>query len=237
VALLTSGRAGLPAYHYAGRYHTLALPLRRCTLGGLSEVQVRPARVEDLPALLGLLAEVGPRRQFFPVYQTEDFFTSGGAFRDLKPEDILLAERGGRLVGMLGAWDQQSFRQTVIQSYHGPLRWLRPLYNGWAWLRGRPTLPRPGSPFHYLTAALPVVAGDDPQVFGALLGRMGPMRGGGPQGHLLLGLHEADPLLPVAREFRPACYTTLLYLVCWEDGEGLRGSLDGRPPYLELGSL
>jgi hypothetical protein len=125
----------------------------------------------------------------------------------------------------------------VVHSYGGALRWLRPLYNGWAWLRGRPLLPRPGAAFRYLTAALPVVAGDDPQVFGTLLGRLRAARGGGPWEYLLLGLHEADPLLQVARAFRPACYTTLLYLVCWEDGEGLRGSLGGRPPYLELGSL
>jgi hypothetical protein len=54
---------------------------------------------------------------------------------------------------------------------------------------------------------------------------------------VLLGLHEADPLLAVARPHRAVWYTTNLYLVCWEDGEPLRASLDGRPPYLELGSL
>src|SRR5207302_3186573 len=44
--LLTSGRAGLPAYHDAGLYHTIALPLARkpgrCALA--SGVEVRPAR-------------------------------------------------------------------------------------------------------------------------------------------------------------------------------------------------
>ena len=32
-------------------------------------------------------------------------------------------------------------------------------------------------------------------------------------------------------------YRTRLFVVCWEDGEAERRALDGRVPYLELGSL
>ena len=54
---------------------------------------------------------------------------------------------------------------------------------------------------------------------------------------MLLGLHETDPLLPVARRYQAACYVTYLFLVCWADGDTVRQALDGRPPYLELGCL
>jgi hypothetical protein len=83
-------------------------------------------------------------------------------------------------------------------------------------------------------AALAVVAHDDPAVFAALLGAARQHAG---HDHLLVGLHEADPLLAVLRPMRTVWYTTLLYHVCWADGEELRSSLDGRPPYLELGAL
>jgi hypothetical protein len=234
LAVLTSGRAGLPAYHFAGNYHTAALPLgqrRASTAGG-----IRPATEQDLPAVLSFLNSVGPRRQFFPRYGVEDFFQPQGTFRDLRPADLFLAYRGGRLVGTLAGWDQHAFRQTVVQRYETPLRWLRPFYNGWARFRSLPGLPAPGQPFPYVTAALPLVADDDPAVFAALLENVlaRPRRG---RGYLLLGLHEADPLLAVVRSYRAAWYTTRLYLVCWEDGEGLRAGLDARPPYLELGSL
>ena len=55
--------------------------------------------------------------------------------------------------------------------------------------------------------------------------------------YLLLGLHESDPLFLRASRWRARRYVTRLYLACWDDGEPLRKSLDGRPPYLELGCL
>jgi hypothetical protein len=57
-----------------------------------------------------------------------------------------------------------------------------------------------------------------------------------PVDYLMLGLHEADPMLPIARS-RGRAYVTRLFLVCWDDGDPLRASLDKRPPYLELGGL
>jgi hypothetical protein len=187
--------------------------------------------------LLQFLQSEGPRRQFFPHDQEEDFFRPGGAFEDLKPEDLLLAIRGERLVGTLAGWDQQRFRQTVIEGYHGPLRWLRPLYNGWARLRGAPRLPAPGESLRHILAALPVCANDDDGVFNRLLDALIARSAGGDCSYLLVGLHDGDPLLPVLRSYRAAWYTTRLYQVCWDDGEDLRGRLDGRTPYLELGCL
>jgi hypothetical protein len=43
-------------------------------------------------------------------------------------------------------------------------------------------------------------------------------------------------MLPIARS-RGRAYVTRLFLVCWDDGDPLRASLDKRPPYLELGGL
>jgi hypothetical protein len=236
---LTAGRAGLPAYHAAGEYHTIAIPMPQ--QGKLSPppagTVIRPALSEDLPAVLDFLATVGPRRQFFPCYQEADFHSSEGALRDLALDRLLLAERNGRLVGTLAAWDQQAFRQNVVHGYGGWLGWARPVVNLWARLRGRAGLPAPGESLRLLVAALPMVADDDPGVFAALLEALLARMAAGPWTHLLIGLHERDPLLEVARRHQAAAYTTYLYLVCWDDGEAGLAGLDGRVPYLELGSL
>ena len=86
-------------------------------------------------------------------------------------------------------------------------------------------------------AALPVVAEDDEDVFAALLETLRHRAAGGPWTHLLIGLHEDDPLLRVAQRYQAACYSTHVFLVCWRDGEEARAALDGRAPYLEAGSL
>jgi hypothetical protein len=239
-AVLTSRRAGLPAYHDAGRYHTAAVPLgRRERHNGtaVNGITTRCATAEDLPALLDFLESEGPRRQFFPYYQRADFLDTQGVFRDFSMPDVLLADRGGRLVGTLAGWDQHGFRQTIVHGYSTVMRWGRPWYNCWARLRGLPGLPAPGQSFRYLTAALPVVAGDDRLASAALLETLLARAAAGPYEYLLIGCHEQDPWLAVLRDYRATWYTTRLYLVCWEDGEALRATLDSRVPYLELGTL
>jgi hypothetical protein len=187
--------------------------------------------------VLAFLDAMGPRRQFFPRYVADDFVRPLGLFRDLRLEDLLLALRQDRLVGTLAGWDQHRFRQTVVHGYSGALGRLRPLYNAWAHCRGQPRLPPPGTAFRYLTAALPVVADDDRDVFTALLDALVAKAREGCCEYLLLGLADADPLLPVLQTRPARQYTTRLFLVCWDDGEALRAELDDRPPYLELGSL
>jgi hypothetical protein len=239
LAVLTSRRAGLPSYHFAGRYHTVALvlPRRPPRPKALVGVTIRCATVHDLPAVLDFLASEGPRRHFFPEYRHDDFLSGEGRLRGLELERLMLAERRGHLVGTLAGWDQHAFRQSVVHGYSGQVRWLRPLYNVGQYLRGLPGLPAPGQPLHCLTAALPLVADDDPNVFAALLAELSRRSAGGTWSHLLLGLHESDPLLSVASRFQAARYTTLLFLVGWQDSDAARAALDQRPVYLELGSL
>jgi hypothetical protein len=233
--LLTSGRAGLPAYHPAGCYVTLALPLRRRAARPGRDLDIQQATAADVPEMLGFLNAIGPARQFFPCYEAADFFEPGGALHGLTPSDLLLARRDGRLVGTLGAWDQSAFRQTVVDGYQGTLRWLRPLVNGAAWLRGLPRLPNPGQPLRNVFAALPVVTDNDPAALAALLETLlGRVTG---SDYLLFGALEQDPLLAVARRYAAVAYVTRLFVVCWDDGEAYRRGLDGRTPYLELGSL
>ena len=238
-AILTSGRAGLPQYHSAGKFYTMVIPIagQRRAPSAETSTTVRPATREDLSAILTFLECVGPTRQCFPRYQTSDFFNSQATFTDLQPSDLLLAFRNGRIVGTLGGWDQRRFRQTVVEGYSGPLRWTRPVYNGWAKLRGRPLLPKSGESFRYLTAALPCVENNDAEVFRALLNTLLRRAAEGRYDYLLLGLHAADALLRLVVKQGTVSYVTWLYHVCWEDGEEFRSQLDDRPAYLELGCL
>jgi hypothetical protein len=89
----------------------------------------------------------------------------------------------------------------------------------------------------FFTGALFVVQENDAQVASMLLQSAGRTAAVNRSEHILIGLHENDPLATVARRFKTAEYVTRLYYVCWDDGEEMRQSLDERPPYLELGCL
>src|SRR5262249_6359672 len=149
----------------------------------------------------------------------------GGSFRGLRPEDLLLAIRDGDIVGTFGSWDQCDFRQTVVHGYGPPLGWVRPIYNVWARCRGRPRLPGRGDRVGFRGAALPLVADDTLEVFGALPTMALPRLVDAD--YLLIGLHESDSLLDVVRRWPATWYPTNLFQVCWDDDEAVRRSLDG----------
>jgi hypothetical protein len=239
LATLTTARAGLPEYADAGRYHTVVIPIPRRRRGLArrdASLEVREAAASDRDALVEFLREVGPARQFFPCLERADFFESAGAFRGLAPHDVLLAFRNRRLVGTLGGWDQRGFRQSVVEGYDRLLGWLRPLYNARATIRGGPRLPQAGQTLSCLMGAMPAALGGDAGVFAALLEAL-LARAGGKADYLLVGLHESDPLLAVARRRAADSYVTRTYLVSWDGGPAFRAGLDGRPFYLELGFL
>jgi hypothetical protein len=190
-----------------------------------------------VPAILEFLARYGPSRQFFPCYTPADIFNGDGLLKSLTADNLLMAFVGGQLAGILAGWDQTAFRQSVIHGYKRPLKYARPVYNAWARARGLPSLPAVGTPLRYLTGALPIVADHRPGVLSALLAEQCCRAAGSSFDYLLIGLHESDPLLAELRGLGGKEYMTRLFLVCWQDGEPLRRSLDGRPPYLELGCL
>jgi hypothetical protein len=238
--ILTSGRTSLPTMHPAGRYIAWALPIstRRSRLAKVATgIELHEAARNDLSEIVDFLIEHGPRRQFFPVYREEDFFEADCTFKDLRPNDILLARRDGRLVGMLAAWDQHGFKQSIVEGYGRMLRVAAPAINLWARAVGKPPIPRPGEELRYLSAALPIAAGDDPQVFAALVQGVLKRAAGGLHQYLMLGMHERDPLAAVARRIGGRTYVGHFYTACWDDGEALRQTLDNRPPYLELGCM
>lgn len=240
---LTSRRCGLPAYEPAGMYETLVIPARRRRHLRLPiGLSIRTATPEDLEPLVAFTQRSCATRQFAPRYESSDFFRPAATFRDLRAEDVRLAFRGRRLVGTLASWDQSGFKQTVVQGYGGALRWLRPGYNAWAGMRGRPRLPRAGTPLRHRMLALPLVEGDDPEVLRALLdvtlddhARRAAREPGCRLA--LLGLHESDPLLSAVRRYGARSYETRLFVVHWDDGTFLHDALDDRPAYLELGCL
>jgi hypothetical protein len=235
--LLTSGRAGLPAYHDYGRYRCLAISLRqRIKLNGANNFEIRPATNDDVPAIVEFWHRQGIRRQFFPKYTAADLGSQEGILKDLLLKDIWLVYRNSELSGTAAAWDQRSFRQSMITGYSWPMAAVRPIYNAVAKMLGYPVLPSKVEMLEYLNLSLVCICDDDKDIFAALLARLMQHYKGGHR-MLMAGLHERDPLLPVLRRYRHFAYDSRLYVACWDDGEACFKALDERVPYLELGAL
>ncbi|MDF1522934.1 MAG: hypothetical protein P1P87_08965, partial [Trueperaceae bacterium] len=187
-----------------------------------------------LPDVVAFLRVEGARRQLFPAYALKDL-TTGTALRGLAPEDVQVAWRGERIVGTLAVWDQSAFKQDVVAGYGTPLRRWRPLVDVAARLVGARPLTPPGAAIPLAFAALVRVADDDPAVFRALLAAGAEAARARGKGLLMVGLADADPLLPVARRFLHVPYRSELYALAWGDDPAARH--DGRVPQIEIATL
>ncbi len=236
-ALLTSARAGLPAYLDQGLFLSSAIPLGRRRPAILPPgVEIRAGNEFPLDLILDFLRTEGPKRQFFPSLRREDFGTP--LLRGLLPGDFRVAVRSGQIVGAAAAWDQGSFRQTLVAGYAPALRLVRPALNLALRLAGRRPLPPPGQGLRFFHVAFPCIRDDDPSLLAALLERFHAEHLNSPHDYFVVGLHERDPLRAALRRFPALHYASRLYLACWDDGRAFCVSLDPRlVPHLETAML
>lgn len=221
LSTIAANRADLPRYTDLGLVLTPVMYLR----GRKPEIAgdvVRGSR-ELLPAIVAKLAE--NRLQFAPVYREEDFL--GGRFPGLRVEDFYVLRRSGRVAGVLGVWDQSSFRQTVVTAYRGWLGRLRPLVN----LVRRPRLPDPGSRLRFFYLAF--AATDDVDAYRTLVRFVYNDRCESGYSHFTTALHETDPRCRVLDEYRATPFAGRLFVVTFGDPP----ELDGRVPWVEAALL
>ena len=236
--VLPSRKLGLPSYHDLGRFCCVAASLQapppKAAVPGLA---LRRAHESDAAKVIDFLHREGRSRQFFPVYEAGDFGCTGGLLQHLEWNDVLLAFRGGELVGTLASWDQRSFRRWRIAGYAPPLRILRRPLNVLAALRNKPALPPADEALACLVLALTCIKDHNRNVFRAMLGAV--MAAGREQASVLVaGLHERDPLGAELLSLPHVPLHSRLYAVAENGDEAAVRSFDReRVPYLETGSL
>ncbi|MEM7029371.1 MAG: hypothetical protein AAF629_07385 [Chloroflexota bacterium] len=236
--MVRRARNHFPRYNRLDRICTAALPLpqRKQRQPRHSQFDIRPGDKTKLPDIITFLNQHGAAKQFFPVFTPADFEPDGTNL-DFCIEDFILAYHQGRLVGVMGLWDQSRYKQTIVQAYHGLLRSVRPLYNLGVSLIGLPRLVLPGQAIHFAYASFICVRNNDPKIFAALLAQVrwrAIQRG---YAYLMVGLSEHDPLLTVVKRQRHVPYYSTLYSVCWQDDQSFHDTLDGRCPYVEIATL
>ena len=257
--LVERRRGSFPTAHQLARIYTLGIILRAGAYsrplkhaGPAFPGQIERGSPQTLPEIVAFLRREGARKQLFPAYALEDFDTAndpkgGGSTYAFNVNDFLVARQQGQIVGVVGLWDQASFKQTVVQAYDRSLRLLRPFYNLGARLLGAQPLPGTGQHIHSAYASFICIEGQAAHdltetgaaAWAALLQAVCRLAAERRYAHLMLGLAEGDPLLPIARQYPHIAYHSQLYLGYWtEPGQaGLYSQLDGRIPYTEIAML
>ncbi|HEY1758527.1 MAG TPA: hypothetical protein VGG72_24365 [Bryobacteraceae bacterium] len=233
--LVRNRRRIFPEFRSVADYRTLAIDLHRAKPAFHADVEISTPCAGERAEVAMFLQHNGPQRQFFPVWNEENLkrLSSFG----LAMEDLRIARRGGKIVGVAGLWDQSCYKQTTVHSYTGWLKAIAPLYNLGAPRFGRAPLPRAGETLRSAYASLICIANDEITVFRALLREIYNHARERRLSHLLVGLDARDPLLRAVREYVHVVYPSRLYLAEYPDGERIYEQLDGRPAYVDIATL
>lgn len=228
-----AGRGGMPTYYENGEIKTsliFAAPFSALK----HDLKIRQASADDLPAMQAFINEHGPKRQFFPCYELRKLLDASTYFRDIRIADYWLALRGGRIVGMVGVWNQKGFKQTRLLQYPGGLAWMRHLYNAWSWVFGGVHLPPAGGVINYRLLHTTLIENDDPEVLAALLEPLASLCKQ-QRAALVAAFYQGDPLAASVKKFRHQNMLSKHFLMSYEGDP--RPKLDARLPYVEVARL
>lgn len=130
-----------------------------------SELTHRVAVAGDVPQMNAFVQSMAQHFNFLPRYDFADVLSQQSYWQGLHISDFSLVFRGRELVGLYGLWDQKSFKQTRVISYHPLIVLIRPLYNIWARHNQRLLLPPKGELLEYLMLHSPLCQPDDIDAF------------------------------------------------------------------------
>jgi hypothetical protein len=231
---IASGRAGIPPYRDLGRIQTPAINLLKRKPPLTHGFEVVRGSADLLPGIIACLHRNHQRRQFAPHYAIDQF---SAGLRGFNVEDFYVAVQKDRIIGVVGKWDQSSFKQTFVTAYQGKTRLLRPVYNFASALAGGPRYPLPGHPLRFFYASFIAIDDDDVAVFRGLLRELYNSHVSAGYDYFLIGLHESDSLIAVLKDFHLTPFSARLFAVHFADGTQLFQSLNGAPPYVEIAAL
>lgn len=234
--VLAKGRKRVPHYHFWGKINTYLIgDVRKSTMS--SSLRINFAQELDRKEILHFLYREGKQKQFFPDYTESDFNSDTGLLRDLNWSDILVAKQDGEIVATLALWNQNAFKQIMVQSYHPLLNVVRPAYNLYTKLSHHPRLISPGKPLDIYYAALVCVKNNETRFFQPLITRAANTVNKQRKAILALGLHENDGLNDAVTDMRYRLLRSNLYLVSFPSDKIDFTTLKNKIPYLELGAL
>lgn len=162
-----SGRLTLPTYYHAGQFITHMVALNKSYPSANNSV--RRASQDDIPLLQKFFDRHAKNKEFYPHYDFSKIGSNDSYYRELNINDYFLQFDQGDLVGVIGCWNQKSFKQTRFLSYHGKLRFLRHIYNLSSQLFGGLRLPKPGDLASYLSLHSVLIKDNNVSIFKNIL--------------------------------------------------------------------
>jgi len=232
--LLEKERAIMPNYIPYGNYEVFAIKSekkKRLPLRGYTFSQAQKA---DFVEIISFIKEQGKKYQFFPGLRTSDI--TAGKFPGLKPDDFyVIRNKQGQIKAAGAAWDQQNYKQYIVQGYQGILKFLYPVSSLFP-IFGFPKLPKKESTLNFYTVSFWASKNKAPRIFMYFLDKLSEANRDYP--FYLIGMHNKNPMCQAILKKPHIRYASKIYLVDWnKENDPLKQLNPKYLPYLECGML
>lgn len=224
IKVLTSGRAQMPHYKDVGGYTTFVFSrFPRIKTEGDEAFSFRAMREEDLPRVLSFIRQYSKNYSFIPFFENKE-----GPLFDVLVKSFLCL-KNNEICGLFSVWDQSALRRWKVTGYSFWTKFTRPLINFYMALRSLPSLPAPGGSLHYIFLT-PLFFQEKEALQFALsnLACVIPKK----EEHIIVGLHEDDPLFSVFNSIPSYQLRSRLYLVYWDETPK-----DIKIPHIEIATI
>jgi hypothetical protein len=220
-------RTFMPFYQYAGDYHVFCLNAIK-KKKSCNPYTFKPIDIHEIEVISEFINQNARQFQYFPYFDNK-------IFNNKSPEEIQFygLYRNQELIACGALWNQQKYKQLVVNGYSGIYRWISPVSSCLKPF-GIPKLSKPGSVINFTTLSFWGVKNNDLELFSAFLDQMAYEAG--KFDLLTVGIHEKSPFLTVLKKRTRVVYKSKLYQVFWnnEINTEINQQLI---PYLECGQL
>lgn len=196
--------------------------------------RVRRASERDIPELADVMARAFEGRLFAPLITAETLERDTKRLPGLGIEQYYVAERNGRIVGALGAWDMGAFKRTVVVRYSALGRAMKAAYRaGRLLFRRAAPLPGPNEALREVTITRMAIPDRDPLVLRDLIAAAGndALDQGAHMMHV--GFVGNDRLREATKRFFVQRFRSTLW-VGWQRGSAGPDLTAGADPYVDI---
>ncbi|OFZ51960.1 MAG: hypothetical protein A2381_01500 [Bdellovibrionales bacterium RIFOXYB1_FULL_37_110] len=239
IKVLTSRKAGLPAYNDWGRIHTLMVKIGKNTWKAKNGLTYERAKIEDIPDILNLIKSESQKRQFVTSYSEDHLISKTGLLRGLDVGDIRLLRSNGKIVALTGIWNQNAFRRWHVVRYSSSFMFLKMIWNQYAKISRYPRFPDEAEIIDYRFLSFLTILNNNVDYLETLLfyiwkefnlKRPNPLA--------MIALHEKDPLLKVFQKYPSYDLKSRLYVVNWpKDQQAVADIKRELIPTIEIASM
>lgn len=208
-----SGRLMLPTYYQTGQFITHMIALNASYPKNTQHV--RRANASDIETLQTFFNTHAKEKEFYPHYDFSMIGSDDSYYRGIKLEDFFLQFDKNDLIGVVGCWNQKSFKQTRFLSYHGPMKFLRHINNLSSKLFGGLHLPNPGKIANYINLHAVLIKGNQPETLNNILLNIFSEYKNSSYDAVIVGFESRDPLHRALEKIKSHTLISNLYIASY----------------------